>query len=436
MLPRPDTNFWSMSSGFSFDARWARNSPKACHVNVSSSGSMAMWSSSRTFPRSSDAVTNISPKVRGSMNRRSPPCWNVITTWVWGGNGWRFVARMNCPLIPKCTTSTSPPSRCMRMYLPLRSIFVILRDSRREPNSRRTPRLPGLACRRMARRAFGLGRTSTPLIRFPTTSFSRSRRMTSTSGSSTALLPLLGGSTHARGDQLREGLAGGLLLGLLLRAAPALPPLLPGQVDRRRELLRVVGPPRDHPVLGHRSNVLGRHLLEARLVVAVALAAGVGLHAGPEQALDQPPRRREPGVEVHRAQHGFHRVGQDARLEAAARELLAPAQQDELADAEVAGQLRELPEGPVGHHQPQHGVPQELQALVRDLEAVLERERAMRQGRPGQGVVVEPNLQGALQRAHVSGGGAVLGRRPGRPPPRASRHLVLRYSTSMAWRPA
>jgi hypothetical protein len=66
----------------------------------------------------------------------------------------------------------------------LRSIRVIFRPARRDVNSLRTLFVPGLLWRRMMRRAFGPCRTSTSLMRFPTTSFSRSRRMTSTSGSS------------------------------------------------------------------------------------------------------------------------------------------------------------------------------------------------------------------------------------------------------------
>ncbi len=59
-------NFWSISSGFSLAARRVSSAENCCQVNVSSSGSMAMWSSSLTFPSSSAAVTNISPNVRGS----------------------------------------------------------------------------------------------------------------------------------------------------------------------------------------------------------------------------------------------------------------------------------------------------------------------------------------------------------------------------------
>ena len=48
-------NFWSISSGFSLVARRASSAENCCHVNVSSSGSIAMWSSSFTLPSSSHA---------------------------------------------------------------------------------------------------------------------------------------------------------------------------------------------------------------------------------------------------------------------------------------------------------------------------------------------------------------------------------------------
>ena len=51
----------------------------------------------------------------------------------------------------------------------------------------------------------------------------------------------------------------------------------------------------------------------------------------------------------------------------------------------------------IGHDEPEHGIAQELQALVRDLGAVLERVRAVRErGRPERGVV-ERHAEGAVQ---------------------------------------
>src|SRR6266540_990038 len=92
----------------------------------------------------------------------------------------------------------------------------------------------------MIRIALRCGRTSTSLMRLPTTSFSRSRRITSTSGSSTLSVLL-----HQLGCVVDGSLVGPArrpLLGLLLR--PAGPParLSPGEVHGRRELLRVIRP--------------------------------------------------------------------------------------------------------------------------------------------------------------------------------------------------
>ena len=67
---------------------------------------------------SSGAVTNISPKVRGSTKRSWPPWVKVITTWVCliiGSLGW---ARRSWPLMRRWMTSTSPVSRASRRYFP------------------------------------------------------------------------------------------------------------------------------------------------------------------------------------------------------------------------------------------------------------------------------------------------------------------------------
>src|ERR1700733_7042749 len=78
--------------------------------------------------------------------------------------------------------------------------------------------------------------TSTDLIFLPTTSFSRSRRSTSTSGSSGTVAPLTGSLfLQARPCDPR-----GRLLGLLLRSALALAVAMLVHEDRREELLRVI----------------------------------------------------------------------------------------------------------------------------------------------------------------------------------------------------
>src|SRR5581483_6853021 len=226
---------------------------------------------------SSAVVTNISPKVLGSTNRRSPPWLKVSTTCVCGGSDCRLVPRRNCPLIPKWTTSTSPLSRWSSTYLPRRSALVILRPSSREVNSLRLP------WRRITRIAFRVGRTSAAWTFRPTTSFSRSRRITSTSGSSTDPSP---SALHGTLGQLQVGLVCRLLLGLLLGSPDARAPGPTREVHGRRELLLVVGTALRDPVLGQRAKVLRRELLEHRLEVALPLAPDVGDHPRAEQALD------------------------------------------------------------------------------------------------------------------------------------------------------
>src|SRR5438132_8545271 len=217
---------------------------------------MAMCWSSFTLPSSSVDATNISPKVLGSTNRRSPPCWNVTITCVCGANPVRPFARVNRPLIPKCTTQTSPPSSESRTYLPRRSVFMTLWPVKREAKSFR------VLCRRITRIAFLDPLTSTSLIFFPTTSRSRSRRITSTSGSSIHAPP------HGpSGAALRDacvGLARSLLLRLLLRAPAACPQRLAADHDGRRQLLLMVGAPVLDLVHGQSAELPGRELLEAR----------------------------------------------------------------------------------------------------------------------------------------------------------------------------
>src|SRR2546426_11573176 len=118
----------------------------------------------------------------------------------------------------------------------------------------------------MIRMAFRCGRTSTSLMRLPTTSFSRSRRITSTSGSSTVPSGSFAVSMLLRQfgilGQPVVGLAGRPLFGFLLRPPDPAPQLSPAEEDGGGELLLVVGSPLDHPVFGKSTQVLGRQLLQ------------------------------------------------------------------------------------------------------------------------------------------------------------------------------
>src|SRR6266852_2134435 len=103
--------------------------------------------------------------------------------------------------------------------------------------------------------------TSTCLMRLPTTSFSRSRRRVSTSGSSgigAHLVALgLGGGAVARRRQRPPCPLGGGLLGLLLGAALARAALLVVDGDGGVEALGVVGAFLAHLVAGNGVEALG-----------------------------------------------------------------------------------------------------------------------------------------------------------------------------------
>ena len=108
--------------------------------------------------------------------------------------------------------------------------------------------------------------TSTVLIFLPTTSFSRSRRMTSTSGSS-GIAPLLS-PVFARKPTARDPGRG--LLGLLLRATFAFAVALVTDEHRREEVLGVIRALVAHDVPRPPERPRRGELLEARLVVAAA----------------------------------------------------------------------------------------------------------------------------------------------------------------------
>src|SRR5438105_12774567 len=157
--------------------------------------------------------------------------------------------------------------------------------------------------------------TSTCLMRLPTTSFSRSRRSVSTSGNSGIGAHLrvlrLRRRAVARRGQRPPGFLGSGLLGLLLGPTLARTALLVADVDGGVEALGVVGALFADVVARHGVEALGGELLEAGLVV---LAARAGCRFGDalaEQREDELMRRSPAPVEVDRADHGLHGVGQD-----------------------------------------------------------------------------------------------------------------------------
>src|SRR5258708_35282488 len=140
--------------------------------------------------------------------------------------------------MPRWTTRTSALSSRTSRYLPLRSAPVILRPTSLEAKCFL------LGCRRIER----MPATSTALMRRPTASFSRSRRMVSTSGSSgtaapagrlrTFGLPIRTGRQHSREFVPRH--SGGLLVGLLLAPTLALSALDPAQGHDGEKALGVI----------------------------------------------------------------------------------------------------------------------------------------------------------------------------------------------------
>src|SRR5262245_18995479 len=264
----------------------------------------------------STSVTNISPNVRGSMKRSWPPWVNVITTWVCLSVGSRAVLlRTSCPDMPRWITRTSSPSSRHSRYFPRRSTPVIFLPTRRLANClrlwwRRTARIPS---------------ASTFLTFFPTTSRSRSRRTTSTSGSSGIGFPLDPDGRHLVLQPL-PGFAGCTLLSGLLRPSLAAPVHADGELHGCEEPLRVIGALVTHLVARHLVEQTRRELLEPRLVVAAAGTGRLFANLSLQGAEHHAPRRVHPAVEVHGRDHRLHCVGEDRSLLTAAGGVLALAE--------------------------------------------------------------------------------------------------------------
>src|SRR6266516_4984770 len=200
-------------------------------------------------------------------------------------------------------------------------------------------------------------------------------------------------------DDPRVSLAGRLLLGLFLRSTGSSAHTLAGEEDRCGDDLLVFGSHLLQPIFGHRTQLLRGNLLQERLEVAVSLSSGVRLHSGAEQTLDELACNGKASVQIDGSEDGLERVCQDARLVAPAALFLSLAQEHDRADVERPSDVRERghvhdgsaqlrqrplrkigeqPVGEIGHDEAQHGVTEELESLVRDLEAILERIRTVR----------------------------------------------------------
>src|SRR6185503_18670834 len=112
------------------------------------------------------------------------------------------------------------------------------------------------------------------------------------------------------GDEPRERLHRGLLLGRFLRPPLAAAVRPAGDRDLRHEALLVVRPALlDDGVARRLAEEALRHLLESRLVVTEPYPEVLG-DVAREVALDDRARRLVTGVEIHRAQHGLVRGGE------------------------------------------------------------------------------------------------------------------------------
>src|SRR5438552_15381885 len=418
MLPMPATNFWSMSRAFSFILRAVSRSPKWFHDITSSSGSHPRWRSSGTScSSSSGVVTNISPKVRGSMKRSWPPWVKVMITWVCLSTPLReLFARRSWPLMPRCATSRSPPSSLNSRYLPLRFMAVIFWPSSRDVNW----------SLRVWRRIERLPLTSTALIFLPTTSRSRSRRRVSTSGSSgngpTRVGVGVRDSARAGPLQRFPRHPGRRLLGLLLRAALARSVRAAADIAAGEEALVVVEALVVDLVTGHVVEA-GGQLLEPALEVLPRPLGRLG-DAFAQQADDEAVGLRPAPVEVDRGDQGLHDVGQDRGLLPPAGLVLALAEQQRRAHLELGGDLgqhdrvpdrgphpRRLargevavgPEDVVCDGQAEDGVAQELEALVRHRAGRLCAPRAVGDGPSEQVGILEAVSQSAAEGLELRG---------------------------------
>src|SRR6476659_7798399 len=351
MLPRPATACWSISRVFTATRRPASSGarPPGPSSSRSASGPRCVSASGRA--PSSIVLTNRWPNVRGSTYRTSRPSSSEKTTCVCRARGSPAErASRSCPDIPRWITrawdGASKPSRSTTRNLPTRRV------SRTTCPCTATTNASGDGARRTARSR----PTSTPTSVRPRRTASRSRRTTSTSGSSgIAVCRAVGREIrHELGvgceaDERRIGCADKReprrarrgLLGLLLRPTLTLAVLGPADRDRREELLRVVRALGPHVVARQLVELARRVLLEPGLEVAPARALGALLDPLAEQPQHERARCLPPAVEVHRGDHGLHRVGEDRGLRPPTRRVLALAQRERGPDAHVHRDLGE-----------------------------------------------------------------------------------------------
>src|SRR5215470_16667021 len=337
MLPIPLISDWSSSARLTPVRRVRSRRLRAAGSKAASNGSGAMWAMG---PGSSapSRTTHIWPNVRWSVKRRSgPPSLNVKRILTCGESGWSGSVMSSCPLIPRCASRASSPTDSHR-YLPRRRALSRVRPSRPDSNS-----AGPAGCLRTARGC----RTRTVSTVLPTTCSSRPRRTVSTSGSSgtpqrsgcplsSRRLPFsLPFSVLFSGARPSDSAVLGRLLGAPLTGAER----LATDPDRGAERLLVVRAALLDLVVGHAEHLDRGELLQRGLPVQARAEPGRPRDDRVEQAGPQTPGLVQAAVDVHRADHGFERVSQDRGLVAAAGDLLAAAEPDVGAQAELACHL-------------------------------------------------------------------------------------------------
>src|ERR671918_72449 len=322
MSPKPMTNRSSMSSDFMGTVCCSSIPENACQVTgpPPESGSKAVEFKSSKSESSSVGATKTSPARFGSMTRSCPPIVNDRTMWVCGTISSEPLVLTNCPVSARSTTSVCELSSSKRMCFPFLSIRSTFAPSKRSWNSLGRP------CLRMTFMALLPGRTSTSLKRRPTTSFSRSRRSTSISGSAGIRPPLVGRTHRFRVGEPLERLPRCVLLRFLLRAPIPNAVEIGVHVDVRGEALVVVRTRGRHPVGREASVIPDDDLLKRGLGVVAAADRDATLDLGLEQWNEDRARLVDPSVQVSRADESLERVGQQRRLLAPAGRFLALAE--------------------------------------------------------------------------------------------------------------
>src|SRR3954447_9208305 len=384
MLPTPDTTVWSSRIRLMPEARRRTAATTASWPNSGSSGSRAMCATS-AGSSAPPGESRSPPNIRWSTNRSSRPSPRPNRTRRCRSAAASTGCTSSWPLMPRWPRIASPLSRGSQRYFPRRRA-----SSTRRPVVSAVKSSAPARCRRSGR---GCSTWTRPILR-PTTCAARPLRTTSTSGSSGTRVAVV------RRDDRDVGGLGGLLLRLLLGPAGAVPVEHVADLHLSGERLLVVGALVLDDVLRHAEGVLGGQLLEAGLPVEPRSQPRCLLHQRVEQQVHHLAGGLEAAAQVHRADHGLYRVGEDRGLPAAAGGLFAAAELDVLAEVDAVrdlgqrtgvddrgaqlrqaslGEVRVGAEQGVRHHHTEHGVTEELQALVGRQAAVLVGEGPVRQ---------------------------------------------------------